>query len=125
MAYDFLALLDTRLELGNVPLRLIVELFLDVTLSDYAKALLRVEFALPHMPLSAHHASGSHSRGRCPSQLSQPGTSRSKSTKTPFTTHNIGIKQHQPARMMRCSSAGYFRDGIRWLLMMFASSSLS
>lgn len=48
-AYDFLALLHTRLDLGDVPLRFIVEVVFELGLAVDAQALLGVQLALADM----------------------------------------------------------------------------
>lgn len=49
MTYDFLALLDTSLELGNLLRTRIVKSVVDLMLADYAQALLGIEFLLANI----------------------------------------------------------------------------
>ena len=57
--YDFLGLLHTSLELGDIPLRLIFRQLVDLIFFDYAQRLLGVEFPLTNMPCIGG-ASGGH-----------------------------------------------------------------
>jgi hypothetical protein len=57
--YDFLGLLHTSLELGDIPLRLIFRQLVDFIFSNYAQWLLCVEFPLTYMPCIGS-ASGGH-----------------------------------------------------------------
>lgn len=57
--YDFLGLLHTSLELGDVPLRLIFRQLVDLILSDDTQRLLCVEFPLTNMSC-IDGASGGH-----------------------------------------------------------------
>jgi len=48
--YDFLGLLHTSLELGDIALRLIFGQLVDFIFFDYSQRLLGVEFPLTYMP---------------------------------------------------------------------------
>jgi len=60
--YDFLGLLHTSLELGDIPLRLIFRQLIDFIFSDYAQRLLCVEFPLTYMPCIGGACRGHHVR---------------------------------------------------------------
>lgn len=101
--YDFFALFDTRLDLRDIPLRLLIKLLLDIALTNDSKPLLGVELTLAHMSLRARPCRHdvlvkdvkSGTKASTPQALKQPPPGRKLCASTPNRLHALASQVPQ------------------------------